>query len=156
MADLQTIRQGLAGSLAALRENGTVGQVSAYLLDNPTPPALTVSGVDDDGVDPLAYGADGGVGYTILIEACLGKVSDIGAQKLLNKLLAPTGETSLVATVLADDKLTKRLSDSGVLTTGQTPAASSLAFAGYRGQTPFVLENGSRVLLATWAFTVYA
>ena len=93
--------------------------------------------------------------WTILIEACLGLVTDIGAQKLLNKLLAPTGETSLVATVEATPTLTKRLSDQGVVTTGQA-AAGKVDFAEYRGQTPFVLTNGSRVLLATWAFTVIA
>lgn len=154
MADLQTIREAIAGNLHALKANDTVVQVSAYLLDNPTPPSLMVAGVAEDGVDPLGYSDAGGVSWTILIEAALGRTSDIGSQKLLNKLLTPTGSTSLIAAVQADRKLTKRLSDAGVLTTGQAAAASDLAFAGYRGQVSFVLENGSRVLLATWAFTV--
>jgi len=161
MADLQTIREALAGNLAALRDvevapnQPLIGQVSAYMLDNPTPPAVLVAGVDSEGMDFHTYGREDVI-WTILVEACLGLVTDIGAQKLLNKLLAPTGETSLVATVEATPTLTKRLSDQGVVTTGQTAAAQNVAFAEYRGQTPFVLTNGSRVLLATWAFTVIA
>ena len=61
-----------------------------------------------------------------------------------------------MATVEATPTLTKRLSDQGVVTTGQVGAAQNVAFAEYRGQTPFVLTNGSRVLLATRAFTVIA
>lgn len=150
MADVQTIREGLAGNLAALRENGTVGQVSPYLLDNPTPPSLLVAAVDS--FEFLGFGES--VRWTILVEACLGLVSDIASQEILNKLLAPSGATSLVAAVEADERLTSRLDVAGVLTANQAPAADSVAFAEYRGQNRFTLRNGAEVLLAVWAFEV--
>ena len=155
MGDLQAIREGLAANLAALRTNETVVQVSAYLLDNPTPPSLVVAGVDSDGYEEQAYTGQS-VSYTILVEACLGLVADITSQKTLNRLLSPTGSASLVAAAKATPTLTSRLNDDGTISTGQAAAAESIAFDGYRGQTRFVLSNGSEVLLATWAFTVFA
>jgi|DewCreStandDraft_4_1066084.scaffolds.fasta_scaffold46081_4 hypothetical protein len=150
MADLRAIREGLAGSLATLRANGTVGQVSPYLLANPTPPSLMVAAVDE--YEFLGFGTS--VRWTILVEACLGLAADVAAQELLNKLLAPTGATSVVAAAEADQRLTSRLDRSGFLHTGQAPAADSVAFAAYRGQSRFQLRNGFEVLLAVWAFEV--
>lgn len=129
------------------------GQVSAYLLDNPTPPCLQVAGVDADGMENITFGTS--KRWVILIEACLGLVSDIGAQKLLNSLLS---EGAVAEAVESDQTpagaLYSRLSDDGVVTTGTTPACDSVAYLAYRGQAPTVLENGSRVLLATWAVEV--
>lgn len=155
MPDLTDIREGLAANLDVLRAAGHVGQVSPFLLDNPTPPALMVAGVSE--LEFLTFGSVGnppGVRWQFLIEACVGKTSDVGSQKILNALLAPTGSSSLVAAVEADAALTSRLNEEGTLRTGQEPAAESVSFTEYRGQTPFVLENGIRVLLATWAFEV--
>jgi hypothetical protein len=150
MADLKTIREGLAGNLAALRQAKVVGQVSPYLLDNPTPPSLMVAGVEQ--FEFLGFGET--ARWTILVEACLGLTADVGSQDVLNRLLAPTGATSVVAAAEADQRLTSRLDVRGVLTTGQAPAADSVAFSGYRGQSRFQLRNGSDVLLAVWAFEV--
>lgn len=154
MADLQTIRSALAANLYPLRANRTVVQVSPYLLDNPTPAALLVAAVDD--FEVLTFSPiDPAVRWTILIEAVLGKTSDVGSQRVLNSLLAPTGATSLVEAVEADQRLTSRLADDGTtLTTGQSEAADSVAFSEYRGQSRFTLENGMTVLLAVWAFEV--
>jgi hypothetical protein len=111
-----------------------------------------VAAVDE--FEPLDFGVPPSVRWTILIEACLGLVSDIGSQILLNKLLAPSGATSLVATVEANQSLTNRLDVNGTLTTGQSAAADSVAFSEYRGQNRFTLKSGSEVLLAVWAFEV--
>lgn len=151
MADLEDIFQGLAASLVTLRTDGVIGQVSSVLLENPMPPAVMVAGVDEyEYADFL-----GGVQWTILIEACLGLVSQPQSHRTLRQLLAPTGTTSLVAAVEADQTLTSRYNDeNGQVTTDQEEAADSVAFSEYRGQSRFTLENGSTVLLAVWAFKV--
>ncbi len=160
MADLEDIFSGIGANLAALkaveiaRGQPLLGQVSAYLLDNPTPPCAMVAGVDSDGVTYETYGREN-VAWTILVEVCLGRVSDIGSQKLLRKLLAGVGETSLITAVEADQTLTSRLGDDGQVTMGQSPAAEKVTFAGYRGQVPFLFPGqNAPVLLATWAFEV--
>jgi hypothetical protein len=127
-------------------------QVSAYLLDNPTPPSLMVAGVDSDGVTYPTFGD--AVRVTLLVEACLGFVSDIGSQKALNRLLASSGETSVVEAGEADQSLTSRLKDNGQILTAQEAVADSVSFQGYRGQSRFILPNRAEVLLATWAFEV--
>lgn len=145
----------MAANLDALRSAGHVGQVSPFLLDNPTPPALMVAGVSE--FEYTTFGSPEvppGMRWQILIEACVGKTSDVGSQKILNALLAPTGSSSLVAAVEADGALTSRLNEEGTLRTDQEAAAEFVSFSEYRGQVNFVLENGIRVLLATWAFEV--
>jgi hypothetical protein len=161
LADLDDIFAGLGANLAALKQaeiaprQPLIQQVSAYLLDNPSPPSVMVAGVDVDGVDFQTFGRED-VAWTILIEVCLGRVSDIGAQKLLRKLLAGTGETSLVQAVEANQTLTSRLLDDGTVQTDQDAAAEKVTFAGYRGQTQFRFPGQEApVLLATWAFGVY-
>lgn len=155
MADLDAIRRGLAANLAVLKPD-PIGQVSPFMLDNPTPPSAMVSGLETGGYSIMSYGTTPSVDLTFLIEVCLGKVSDIGAQKLLNRLLAPSGSDSLIAAVEADNRLTSRMDDQGKITTDQDPAADDLGFVGFRGQLPFTLPNTTRVLLAVFAVRVVA
>lgn len=154
MADLDAIRRGLAANLATLRTAGTVGQVSAYLLENPTPPSLQVAGVDTIDYDEHGFGSAGEDNWRILIEAALGKVSDTGSQDLLNTLLS---ESSVKTAIEADTKLTSRLSANGqTVTTGQSAAALWVKCRRYRGQSRVVFPNGAELLLATWEVEVAA
>lgn len=154
MADIQTISEAMAGALATLRDDvdNFIGQVSPYLLDSPTPPSVMVAGVDD--FTMLDFGENPSVQWTILVSAVLGDLSDKGSQRLLNRLLAPSGSESLVAVLEADQALTKRLNADGTVSTGQSAAANSIAFSEFRGQISPVLDDGTRVLVATWAFEV--
>lgn len=154
MADVQTISEAMAGALATLRDDveNFIGQVSPFLLDSPTPPSIMVVGVDE--FTMLDYGTTPSVQWTMLVSACLGELSDIGSQRLLRRLLAPSGSESLVAALEADQTLTKRLNDDGTVSTNQSAAADSIAFSEYRGQISPVLDDGTRVLVATWAFEV--
>lgn len=163
MADLTDIRRGLAANLAVLKVAAgftakgvkPIGQVSPWLLDNPTPPSVLIAGVEAEGLDYLGFGSSS-ISATFLVEACLGTVSDIGSQKLLSALMAADGTTSLVAALEADGRLTSRLGDDGRVTTDQDPAATSVAVQGYRGQSRIKLGNTTEVLLATWAVQVLA
>lgn len=152
MADLDAIRQGLAANLVPLRTAGIVGQVSAYLLDNPTPVSLQVVGVDQAEYDTQGFGANQH-SWTFIVEAALGLVSDIGAQKTLNGLL----ETNAVKDALETDRLlTSRLGDTGQVTTGHTAAAQRLKVTRYRGHGRARFPNGVELLLATWEVEVTA
>lgn len=153
MADLDAIRQGLAANLVPLRTAKIVGQVSAYLLDNPQPPCLQVAGVDETDYDTGGYGAGSSDTWTILVEAALGLVNEMGAQKVLNALL----ETDAVKDALESDiTLTSRLQDNGVVLAGQAAAAEWVKVRRYRGQTRFRFPSGAEMLLATWETEVQA
>lgn len=93
--------------------------------------------------------------WTVLIEAALGAVSDVGAQKTLNSLLSSDAiERSVESDNSAAGALFSRISDAGVVTVGTVAAAQQVAYLEYRGQFPTQLEDGQRVLLATWAVQV--
>lgn len=154
MAQLDDIREGLAANLYALKTAGTVGHVSAYMQENPQTPSVHVVGVAafDYG---LGFGDGAGDEWTVLIEALLGKTTDIGSQKKLNDLLATSGATSLKVAVEADRQLTSRLSDDGKVTEDQAAACSHLLVSRYQGQSPVVI-GGAQLLAATWAVRVIA
>lgn len=150
MADFDDIRRGLAANLTVLRPDY---QVSAYLLDDPSPPTLQVAGVESIDYDTGGYG-DRADTHSFVIEACFSGTSDIGSQQLLDALLAPTGATSLKAAVEADRTLTSRLLDDGTVQTSQPAAVAYLRVTAYRGQSRFTLPNGTDVLLASWTVEV--
>lgn len=156
-AALADIRSALAANLEALRTAGVVGQVSAYLLDNPTTPSVQVAGLVQDGAE---YDAGGftdppAVAWHLSIEAVLGAVSDTASQDVLNDLLAPTGSTSLRAAIEANQTLTSRYVESTrTVTTGQTALADYVHLARYRGQSRHTFPNGSEMLLAAWEVLV--
>lgn len=134
------------------------GQVSAYLLASPTSPSLQVAGVDRNGIDPLGFSPVGGTSkeWTLLIEACLGYVSDIGGQKILRGLLSSDSiQTSVESDNSPTGALFSRLDDdTGLVTVGTTPAAHQVAYKEYRGQSLTLLEDGQKVLTAIWSVTV--
>jgi hypothetical protein len=127
----------------------------AFLQDNPTTPAIQVAGlkeIDYDIVFQTSGGYDAtGDHLTVVIEAALGRAVDIDAQQKLDLLHRAQ---SLKAAIEADPKLTSRLQDDGTVLAGQAAACDSLRVARYVGQTPFILENTVRVLLATWEVEV--
>jgi hypothetical protein len=114
---------------------------------------LQVAGVDANGIEHLSFG--GSRKITFLIEACLGKHSEIGSQKILNRLLSDDAvETAVESDNSPDGALFSRLHDNGTVTDGHPAAADSVAYVGYRGQTPTTVESGVTFLLATWAVEV--
>ncbi len=152
MADLSVIRSALGANLRTALP-ADQGQVSAYLLDSPTSPCLAVAGVDADGAEPLSF-RRGAQAWFMVIEAFLGRASDIGGQKWLDKFLATTGGNSVQAAVLSDRQLTSRLLENGTVQPGQAPAADDVGYVRYRGQSRFTVPAGYEVLLASWTFQV--
>lgn len=154
MAQLDDIREGVAANLYALKTAGTVGHVSAYLQENPQTPSVHVVGIApfDYG---LGFGDGAGDEWTVLIEALVGRATDIGSQKTLNALLATAGTSSLKVAVESNRTLTSRLSDAGVVTTGQPAACSHLLVSRYMGQSRTVVSS-AEMLVATWAVRVIA
>lgn len=154
MAQLDDIREGLAANLYALKTAGTVGHVSPYMQENPQTSSVHVAAVA-----PFEYGLGFGDGagdeWTLLVEAILGRVTDVGSQKTLNSLLATSGSTSLKVAIEADTKLTSRLNEKGVLTTDEGAACSHLLLSRYLGQSNPVL-GGALTLVGTWAVRVIA
>ena len=156
MASLSDIRAALAANLAVLRTSETVAHVSAYMLDAPQTPVVQIAGVAPDGMDlDVAFGDE--VKWTLVVEAIIGAISDIGAQKVLNALLEPTGATSLVEAIEANQTLTQRLSETtGRVTTGQTALAQWVHVRRYRGQARYTPPNGAgrELLVASWEVEV--
>lgn len=149
MADLDAIARGIAANLATLRTANVVGQVSAYPLENPSPPTLQVAGVATIDYDEHGFGITGEDTWTVLVEAVLGRVSDVASQTLLYRLLS---ESSVKTAIESDPTLTQRISvDGNAITTGQPAAALWAKCRRYRGQS----RDGD-LLYATWEVEVAA
>jgi hypothetical protein len=135
MADPGDIREGLAASLASLDM-----QVSAYVLDSPTPPCAYVQS------GPIDYDATFGRGvdvWTFTVFVLVGMVSDIGAQKQLDRMLMSHGATSIKTLLEADRSL------GGV--------ALSMSVTEVTGTRVYVLDQQQqRVLGAEWTVIVNA
>lgn len=129
MASMADIREALAANLSAL---ATAKQVSAYRLDNPTPPTLQVSGFAE--MEPTTF--HGGWTIEMIVQGFVGKTTDKGSQLLLDKWLAPWDDESVVAAIEADKQLGGAVSDLGV--------------SRIDGSTIFTLPNGSTVFGSTW------
>lgn len=130
-----------------------IQQVTPYLLDDPTPNSLSVAGLQDAQFGATYGKAAANDEYVIVIEALLQKNPDIQWQKVLRKLLAPTGATSLRAAVEAN-KLTSRLADDGTVTTDQEPACDDLHVEAFRGQTTYTTPGGIVCALGEWTVRV--
>ena len=149
MAGLLEIRQGIAANLKTIADI----QVSAYLLENPTGPALQVAGVDSVEYDTGGFsGRDDS--WIVIVEGAAGKVSDIGAQKRFDRWLTKSGSESVKAAIETDKTLTSRLNDDGSVSTGQAAAAITLRVTDFRGYRRVQLANGVEVLLGDWAVQV--
>jgi hypothetical protein len=136
----EEIREGLRASLDTIP--GV--QVSAYVLGNPTLPAIEVvpgwegkDGIDYDktfkrGLDALVF----------TVRAMVGTPTDIGAQKRLDRMIAPTGDDSVKAAVEADGTL------GGVVEDVRVTECS-----GYKA---FARDGGTVALGANWRVEVWA
>lgn len=114
MASLEDIREGLATNLR-IALPGTEGQVSAYMLDVPTGPTLQVLGPDE--ATPTSFGR-GGESLLIIVQGLCGKISDIGAQKRLDRWWATTGSESVTTAIESDKQLGGAASDLVVVSKG--------------------------------------
>jgi hypothetical protein len=106
---MQEIREGLAANMAAIY-GGTV-QVSAYELEQPTPPTLHVLGIEQIVYD-RAY-ARGMDEVTITVQGLGGPMAQ-GAQIKLDEWLAPTGSTSVKAAIESERTLGGKVMDTVV------------------------------------------
>ena len=132
---ISEIRAGLAANLGAIADV----QVSAYMLGNATPPTIHVfpEEVEFDGA--MGRGADT---WRFTLQAFVGLVSDQGAQKRLDLMLAPSGATSIKAAVETDRTLG-----------GLEVDARVVSASGYR---VYVQADGNPVLGCEWSCTVIA
>lgn len=127
-------------------------QVSPYLLDNPVPPAIEVTGVQRIDYDTVY--ARAGDDLTWLIEAVVPPLNDIGGQMKLDLLLDAAAGLSLKEAAEADRQLTSRLLDDGTVQTGQPAACSDLRVTTFNSVGRITLRNGVEVLAASWAVQV--
>lgn len=101
---LAQLRAGLAVNLGAIPDV----QVSAYMLAAPTPPAIHVLPEEITYDAAMRRGLDT---WQMTVQAFVGVVSDVGAQKRLDLMLAPTGANSVKAAVEADRTLGGKCDD---------------------------------------------
>lgn len=135
MASLTAIRTGLATNLSALADI----QVSAWMLANPTPPTIHVFPASATYDLAMQRGLDR---WTLTVQAFVAAVSDIGAQKLLDALLASSGARSVKAALESDQTL--------------GGAASAVRVTGSSGYKIFAVDGRPPVLGAEWQVEVLA
>lgn len=144
---IQQIREGLAAKLAPIK--GV--QVQPYLLAAPTPPTIWVfpGGPGDNAVEYDQTMGRGGDELMFTVQAFIGSPLDIGAQKRLDELLAPTGPSSVKAMLetLEGGELTVTLG--GVIEDLRVTSATGYRHAELPG-------SSSRVLECSWFVQIYA
>jgi hypothetical protein len=138
-ATLQQIRQGIATNLGTLADAPQGIQISAYILDNPSPPCLYVMGADEITYDlAMQRGLDQ---WRIVIQGFVGGVTDIGAQVRLDEWLAPTGDDSVKQAIESDKTLGGLIADISVVSS-----------SGYR---LYHVESQAATLGADWVCSIY-
>lgn len=135
MPTLAELREGLARNLSTIP--GV--QVSAYVLANPTPPAIEVAPGPVDYDQAMRRGTDL---WLFNLRAIVGLTTDKGAQMRLDRLIAPSGDESVKAAVESDVTL------GGV--------AQSLHVVRCSGYQVYERQGGAPYLGAEWEVHVYA
>lgn len=135
MATLEQIREGLKANLAAI----TGVQVSAYMLAQPTPPAICVFPGPIDYDQAMARGVDK---WMLTIRAFAGLTSDEGAQIVLDRFLAPSGATSVKQAAESDKTL------DGVVASVRVVSCTGYGVYQFEGRPP--------LLGADWSVEIYA
>lgn len=135
MASLTEIREALAENLRTIPSL----DVSAYMKANPTPPSAHIFPDEIDFDQAMGGGCDD---WFLLVQVFVGVVSDIGAQKRLDPMLAPAGETSVKEAIEADASLGGLVDDLQVV-----------SCTGYR---TYPRPTGDAVLGAEWRVHVLA
>jgi len=98
MATLEQVSEGLAANLSTI--SGV--QVSAWMLASPTPPAIHVV---PPAIDYHQAMQDRFSELTSTVQAFVALASDIGSQKRLAQMRAPSGTGSVKAAIEADQTL---------------------------------------------------
>jgi hypothetical protein len=111
MADLATIRAGIARNLAVIPDV----QVSAYILANPTPPVIQIlpGAIEWD----LAY-ARGLDKIMLKVQAFVALNDDVGSQVTLDKYLNGSGPLSVKTAIESDETLGGIVGTAQVTSTG--------------------------------------
>jgi hypothetical protein len=135
---LAAIREGLALNLAAIP--GV--QVSAYILANATPPVLEVLPGDPATEYDMTF-RRGSDRWNLTIRGRVGNTGDIGAQKRLDRMLAPTGNESVKQAAETDRTLG-----------GKADAIRVTTVSGYRTYMP--AGGNTEQLGAEWTVEVFA
>jgi hypothetical protein len=135
MAALADIRVALAARLALLSDV----QTSAYMLANPTPPAMHVVPGETQYDAAFARGLDR---WTLMIQGFVSLTSDIAAQKKLDAWLAAEGTNSVKDIVEGDKTLGGVVADTRVTRHG--------------GYQQLVRASGNDLLMAEWTVEVLA
>lgn len=104
MADISTIREGIARNLERIRDI----QVSAYMLASPTPPCIHIFPASIEYDRSMQRGLDI-VNFTV--EALVSFGLDQGGQIRLDRLLAPTGMQSVKESIETDRTLGQMVQD---------------------------------------------
>lgn len=107
MTTVAQVRAALAESLRSALPGGE-GQVSAYWLSSPTPPTIVVFPQSVTYDRAMGRGHDE---WEYVIQGFVAPVADIGAQELVDRMLAPSGSGSVKAAVEADPTLGGIVSD---------------------------------------------
>lgn len=136
MAVLAEIRAGLAANLEAALSDM---QISAYLLSNPTPPAIEIAPAPIVFDLAMHRGSDE---LKFVVRAFVGLTTDVGAQKRLDLMLAGSGPESLKEAIESDCSLGGAIDDLRVV------SASAPRVYGRDGQPP--------VLGAEWLVEIVA
>jgi hypothetical protein len=139
MADLTTMRTGLAANLSTL----TGIQVSPYMLANPTPPTIHLypGGPAGDIEYDLAM-ARGLDQWTFTVQAFVALAADIGSQVKLDQFIAPSGAQSVKAALESDDTLG-----------GTVASVQVVSCSGYR---IYVAEGRGPMIGAEWHVEILA
>lgn len=135
MADLTSIREGLAANLSALKDV----QVSPYMLANPQPPSAHVFPADISYDQAMVRGVDQ---WTFTVQAFVGLIDAKGAQVKLDALLAPSGSQSVKQLLEVDRTLAGVVAD--------------LHVTGCSGYRVYPRDPNPPVLGAEWTVSVLA
>lgn len=140
MSQAENIRNGLAANLAPLlQENGgPLGQVSPYMISNPSPPCIEIGGGPVTYDRAMRRGLDE---QTYTITALVPFTQDVSQQQLLDGLRDGTGSTS-VKTLLESD-----------LTLGG--ACQTLHVTQLTEPRLYSRQQGATLIGCEWSITVY-
>ena len=128
------VREALAENLSAI----TGVQCSAWNLGtNFQAPVIQIAGNG-----PVVYDRRGTDRLTYVVQAIVGTVENIGAQRLLSRFVQASGTGSMKAAIESDRTL------GGI--------ADDLRVTGYLGDTIITLPNGAEYLTGQWTVEVLA
>lgn len=127
--NLDDIRNGIVTNLAAIPDC----QKLAYRSENPTPPALVVTGFDQ--IEAITFGR-GGFTFAMLIQGLAGTPTRKSAEQRLDQWLSPIGAVNVWAALESDRTLGGKVADSHVELCDGTQLIT--------------LDNGTIMLGTTW------